>query len=293
MRGTVCKYNFIRALFITLCFAFLTVCHPRAKGREVLVGHVAFTQSGDTAEVNLIGCFSDGRFSDGLECQPLVKKGESFSLYASGRITGKGKITDIPAPSTDTPDEGTIYFTASISEEIPVKGTYVFAVFDDSAPEKINVTSISSKNVTHQNIVKNYLISRGITKEHMNTLTLTQVLSVDMNRDRKNEVFLNFTSAPEYMGFESKPGDFYVLLMRYLTKNGKVKTSEVFQQIHSDPEQRSFLPETREIAGFYDLNKDGVLEVITAGNYYEGNGFDIYEFKNGVFKTVASWWAGV
>ncbi|MGB9589486.1 MAG: hypothetical protein ACP5QG_03270 [candidate division WOR-3 bacterium] len=42
-----------------------------------------------------------------------------------------------------------------------------------------------------------------------------------------------------------------------------------------------------------DLEGDGVLEVMTRGDYCEGFGFGIYSFENGEFIYRRGWGAGV
>lgn len=73
--------------------------------------------------------------------------------------------------------------------------------------------------------------------------------------------------------------------------NGKVETFVLFGEQFSH--ENMYVTTVFGIAGLWDLDRDGVLEIITHDAYYEGFGFGIYSFEDGEFIYRTGWEMGV
>lgn len=285
----------LKIKLIILLLIFILPHKSFCINKQVIIGDVAFNKAVGTKEIysieiTTIGCFINNKFLDGIKCQYFVKKGAKFILYIlqSGKI-GSGEITNIPAASNEPPDDGTIYFKAKTITKEKIKKEKVLVIFDDSFKLVLH-SNINNNKTTYKKIIKEYLAKQNI---KIKDLIISQIIAMDINNDKNQEIFLNFRSKKDYLQTDGHKDDFSNVLMQYIDKNKNPKLVEIYKQIFTGNQEESYPPETREIIAFYDLNKDGILEVITSGAYYEGDGFDIYEFKNNIFKIVSSWWQGV
>lgn len=94
------------------------------------------------------------------------------------------------------------------------------------------------------------------------------------------------------MDFHNEEGEvlYSYPFMRKLVK-GKVEafvsTGERFER------PTDYVTTISNVSGFWDIDGDGVLEVMAHWAYYEGHGYGIYSFDGDKFIYRTGWGAGV
>ena len=116
---------------------------------------------------------------------------------------------------------------------------------------------------------------------------LTQLLRVDLNGDGTDEVLIVAQSRPDYGHTpQEKRGDYSILALRYVD-NGVVKTKVLDSSI-SKKDVAFSAPGYFEVMSCVDVDGDGKMEIIGANGYYEGNGFQVWQFDGHKVKSVIS-----
>lgn len=251
---------------------------------------------GGESEVNPIGGYAEGRgwLSDS-ECLEFIKKGTRIDIVklGSGKI-GTFTVDRLLTPSEEPPDEGTIYAegTVKAKEEGDSGSDAIIGVFDPGTePPKTEV--IPPDNETYHKIAKDFLKGEGINKADLETMFISQVVKVDLEGDGTDEVFISVQSSENYLTdfWEEEGGRFYSYLFMRKVVNGKVRTFVLYGEQYARGDVGITL--IFRLAGFWDLDGDGTLEIITDEAYYEGFGFGIYSFEDGEFVYRTGWGMGV
>ena len=137
------------------------------------------------------------------------------------------------------------------------------------------------KNDTYEQIVKDILAENGLVTD---TVNITQHYRLDFEGDGVDEVVLYAESPYTDYRYETTDGAYSLLIVRKIV-NGKVQNFVLHLDFHTDVE--GFYEENgwhdvrylSDIYGFYDLNGDGILELLVKWSYYEGSLFRVYEIN--------------
>jgi hypothetical protein len=112
-------------------------------------------------------------------------------------------------------------------------------------------------------VVRTYLAKHGVKQAKIN---ITRVLQVDLDGDGTKEVLINAVSPNKYILEDRRAGDYSVVLLRKTIK-GKTVTLPVKEYLFNHQES-----ETYTLEGTFDVNGDGILEILVGWRYISGNG---------------------
>jgi len=252
---------------------------------------------GGESEVNPVGGYLEGQgwLSDS-ECLEFIGKGMKIDLVKLGvGKVGTFTVDRFLPPSEEPPDEGTVYARGAVKtrEEGDSGSEPIIGVFDPGIePPKTEV--ISPDNKTYQKAARDFLKGQGLKEKDLKGMFVSQVVKVDLEGDGTDEVFISVQSSENYLTdfWEEEGGKLYSYLFMRKVVNGKVQTFVLYgEQYPRGGDVGMTL--VFKLAGFWDLDGDGALEVITDESYYEGFAFGIYSFEDGEFFYRTGWGAGV
>ncbi len=137
---------------------------------------------------------------------------------------------------------------------------------------------------SYQRAVATLLRARGL---NVTRAKLTQLLRVDLNGDGVEEVLMVAQSRPDYGHTpQEKSGDYSIIALRYVDK-GVAKTAILDASI-SKKDVAFSAPGYFEVMSCVDVDGDGKMEIVGANGYYEGNGFEVWQFDGRSVKSVIS-----
>jgi hypothetical protein len=142
-------------------------------------------------------------------------------------------------------------------------------------------------NRAYENVVAAVLRARNIKVARGR---LTQHLRVDLNGDGTEEVLLVAHSRDSMGRVPRTVKNDYALAVLRCVVNGKVKNITLANNVYTKPQ--AFTASQRfAVAGCYDIDGDGTLEIALWSGYYEGEGMEIYKFDGRTARRVltAGW----
>ncbi len=225
----------------------------------------------------LLGGSSGGSWIKPEEMGPRMSGGDKYRIYD---LNGLWKsVTGGKAASQGAPCEDTLYvglpkdFLDSVAENshyIGVAGNW------NPLPR---TPKIESNNIPmYINLVASLLKSKRIRRPQVN---ITKVVRVDLEGDGTEEVLINATRVNRWGqgGITPNPsaGDYSLVMLRKVI-NGKVQTIMLDEEYHIKSETFT-APDEYNLVAVLDLNGDGVMEVVVAGAYYEGDWKTVYSIK--------------
>lgn len=140
--------------------------------------------------------------------------------------------------------------------------------------------TLSNNSPVYRKLVADVLKKHGIKPN----VQIMQVLRVDLEGDGSDEVLI---SATNQKGYESSPGsvnsrslanEYSILFLRKVV-GGRVVT-QMLDEEYFTKDMHFNAPDIFTIAGVWDLNGDGRMEIVTFDRYYEGDGTTVYEMRN-------------
>ncbi|MBO4318148.1 MAG: hypothetical protein J5855_07730 [Mailhella sp.] len=307
----------IRTLFFAA--AILGMLLPAGESLARTSGNARFGY-----DSQLLGASIDGKW---VSCEDLQENdayhlyriwgGHAVSLYGSEGYRGEGVMGAIHA---DHPDE--------FANEIP--GSYIYTVhteagaIGDDGPALLAVNfldserswdpmprsakSLGTANPAYRSAVKDYLASAGLPDADPDIM---QIFRVDLEGDGADEVLIcaqnivkggcDFISWQPDKPLSSgtgtpglaKAGSYSVVLLRKVSGNSVVTIPLDLTLITDVEKAETTVPCLHKIYCFADLNGDGVMEILTASDYYEGAFINVFEVKNTQVKAVLTGGFGV
>lgn len=232
----------------------------------------------------VMGGTRDGKWVEYAAMGPLLKGGESYSVYDLTRKVGV-RIGDKPTQPGDSCAD--TYFVNNVySSEEPANLIGVSADWN-ALPRVPKVESNSSP--VYRAAVADLLRRKGIRRPEVN---IVKVLRVDLDGDGRDEVLINATRVKRWeqtgsITPDSNAGDYSVVLLRKVIK-GKVETIVLDGEYHPKAERQETEgpPNEYELVAALDLNGDGRMEVITRGGYYEGDWKTVYDIRGRKAESV-------
>ena len=202
---------------------------------------------------------------------PQIKGGETYRLLesknSSNKAVGSKPRTD-EAPCVDT-------FFIEIK---PRKGAIAVGGSWNAMPRAPQ--TLSNNSAVYRNIVAAILKKNKIQPN----VKITQIMRVDLEGDGKDEVLISATNHKGYAGSlnsispRSLKNEYSMLLLRKVV-GGKVVTQMLDEEYYVKDKDFN-APNVFTLAGVWDLNGDGRMEIVTHGRYYEGNWTTVYEMRS-------------
>ena len=116
---------------------------------------------------------------------------------------------------------------------------------------------------------------------------LTQVLRVDLDGDGTDEVLVSASNYPRYLAPVANGGEYSLAYMRRL-EQGRVNTYLLLYEAYPLYEEGT-PPSAHTFRAVLDLNGDGVMEIVTQSQYYEGYSLDVWEAdKDGITHRLTA-----
>lgn len=246
--------------------------------------------------VNPIGAYKEGRgWLVDSECTRYMRPGMRIDLVklGLGKI-GTFRVERILSPSDEPPAAGTVYAKGRAygADSGDPFSEPIIGIFDPGGkPPKAEI--ISPDDDTCRKIARDFLKGRGIKGKDLRDMFVSQIVKVDLEGDGVDEVFISVQSSENYLSdfWSKESGALYsYLLMRKLV-NGKPQIFVLYGEQFRESGDADFTM-LFKVAGFWDLDRDGVLEIVVSGEYYEGFGLGIYSFDGERFVFRAGWGEG-
>ncbi|MBI9011741.1 MAG: hypothetical protein JEZ08_05865 [Clostridiales bacterium] len=154
------------------------------------------------------------------------------------------------------------------------------------------VSELSIHNEIYLNIVKEILIEKHIDSDPV----IKRIIKLDMEADGVDEVLIAASNTDISKGIAGEKNEYSFVMLRKIVDN-EVKTfylAEAFYTENPDMENGKFeLAFDHDILGVFDLNGDGISEILISGHYYEGEWCEVFEFIDDLPLQVLSYGVGL
>ena len=259
----------------------------------------------------LIGGSSNGKWLTAQEVAPKLNGTELYTLFNTTDAIGNGLGGTIPpytddylGPYTEMIEDwrldmvdGEKYSTVYNQMPIGVWGEgeeqFCIAVSNEWDVLPRAAQALALKNDTYEQVVKDILAENGLKVSKANII---QCMRVDFEGDGVDEVVIVAESPTTDWRYSTENGSYSLVVLRKIV-DGKVQNFTLHVDIHTDVE--GFYEENgwynlryiEQICGFYDLNGDGKLELVTVWSYYEGFYYYVYEiYSYGPVSVLVNGW---
>lgn len=227
----------------------------------------------------LIGGSQNGKWVSDKDVAKKLRGGEAYRVF--DRSKQVGQTTGTKTRTNEAPCDLThwVKLQKNFNGQI--------ALSADWNPLLRSVRPQNTNQKFYRNEVARILKERGIKKPKV---IITQLWRVDLDGDGSDEVLLSASNyegqkaGPNDIASYSRAGDYSFALLRKVV-NGKVRT--IMLEYNFYPQAKTFnAPNFFTLAGVYDLNGDGKMEVVMRGRYYEGDWMSVYEVQGASAKEV-------
>lgn len=215
-----------------------------------------------------------------LKDQAMSTRMSGGDKYRTFDLNGEWKsLTGGKAGSNGAPCEETLYveIPKDIQEARP-EGRHYIGVAGNWNPMPRSIRIENSKSGVYRNAVESQLQKKGIRRPQVQ---ITKVVRVDLDGDGVEEVIVNATRANRWdngsIKHDANVGDYSLVMLRKII-DGKVQTIMLDEEYHPKYVQTA-TPNEFDLVAILDLNGDGVMEIIVAGAYYEGNWKTVYSIE--------------
>ena len=199
-----------------------------------------------------------------------TKGGETYRLLENKRVSSTGigskaRLGEAPCPST---------FFVEIK---PKQGEIAVAGNWKTQPRTPQM--LSNNSPVYRKIVADILTKHKIKPN----VKITKMVRVDLEGDGEAEVLISATNhkgnegQPNSISSRSLKNEYSILFLRKVV-GGKVQT-QMLSEEYFTKDMEFNAPDIFTMAGVWDLNGDGKMEIVTRGRYYEGDGTTVYEMR--------------
>jgi len=248
----------------------------------------------------LLGGHDGAGWLQPIDIARYLQGGELYRLYSSEGFLGYGTGSSVDLGNNwSGPFAEFVYI-----DNVDIKDEYIaIGGYWDGLPRK--PVQQSTTDPEYVEIVRNLLMDFGLENPIVN---IVQNYRIDLDNDGLDEVVIYAEYSTEvdyrddgfslftddYSRFSVQKGSYSILLVRKEI-NGAVENIVLKHDIHTrlvQPDDDYF--EIRHlfgIYGFYDLNGNGKMEIVTSSMHYRGRGFDVWEvMEDAVIRVMGNEW---
>lgn len=231
----------------------------------------------------LLGGVADGRLVDPESAAKGMRGGERYTLFG---VTGRAGQATGTRPAS-APDDVCQDMQALELSPLP-PGAPLVAVGGAAARLPAKLEPLGTTQPVYRQAMADLLRAEGIDKPE---LRLTRVIRTDFEGDGTDEVILEATRHAGGAGAAPAEGDYSVIAVRRLV-GGQVRTQVLAKEIHA-PAGEFGTPTSYVVVGVVDLDGDGVAELVTQDQYYEGVFYHAYRLGRDGFTEALTCGCGV
>lgn len=233
----------------------------------------------DAKNGQLFGAAAGGDWLPADSAAQHANGGERYRLYGLQGALGGGIGTPASPPAETCMNPLIRIDPESDEDVVAIEGAW------DAVP---SVPIQQNSQPVYQEAMAERLRAHGIAEPEVR---ITQILRVDLEGDGAEEVLIS-ANLQRGMGTSAQPGDYTLVVLRRL-RDGNVESVPLREEYYPDGCIADCAPSTLRISGIVDANGNGVMEVILAFTYYEGEGSALYEVDEEGAHEVLSWLCGV
>lgn len=227
----------------------------------------------------LLGARVNGAWREGQHIAARVGAGQRFRVFGPGGLLGEATGWR-PQANEDVCQES---FQVELSPaweagEVAVGGTW------NLLPRPVT----RLRAAAYEGAVRQILLQHGIRNP---VVHVTAAIRADLDGDGTDEVVIAAGRSNEELGWVAKAGDYSIVFARKLVA-GTVRTIMIEQEYH--PLTRpDAVPDEFTLAGAWDLDGDGQMEIMVRGRYYEGDWTTLYRLRGTTAQKLVSVGCGV
>lgn len=218
----------------------------------------------------LLGAISSGQWIQPEYVYGLLYEDEVYDFYFDHEFIGTG-TAHVRQPVNFGPPGYCNYLSAEQSVMGGEPPSFALPQGQSAALRPIEDIAVDTPLYT--DAVAEWLTLQAIPTP---TVNITRILRVDIEGDGVDEVLISASHYLEETGHMVVEGDYSLVLMRKVV-GGEVYTTPIVQDIYYGNTPVLEFPRTYSLADVFDLNGDGMLEVIIAGNWWESSGYYVHE----------------
>lgn len=232
----------------------------------------------------LLGASAGKVWMGAEKARASVKPGETFRVYGVDRGVGVAKNGPLESFGEPCPETWSVPFPS-----LPEGGAQRLAIRGSWEALPRPVQRLSNSKI-YTDVVRQFLQQRGMANP---TLAVDQLFRLDLEGDGVEEVLISATHFTRLGGKDphiptrAKSGDYSVVLLRRIDRQGKVVTLPVTESLYpacaTEVGAGDCMPWVHRISSIADANGDGVLEVVLRSSYYEGNSATLFEWHKEAF----------
>lgn len=234
----------------------------------------------------LFGGLRYGTYVNGESLQSKMTGRERYRLYSTEKFLGVGKGSK---PVIDELGHATPSLTVTLPTSLTRDQTVIGICGDWNALPRVP-KKLDYKSPVYVQLVRELLIRKGITDPKV---SITQLWRIDLEGDGQEEVLLAATT-PRQAYRECSPeveaGDYSLVLLRKIVQ-GKVETIAIRLKYFPATPANPGNEDIYDLAGVFDVDGDGIMEIITSWRYHEGSGQTIHRIRNATVDDLST--AGV
>ncbi|HEU4562119.1 MAG TPA: hypothetical protein VFS20_30100 [Longimicrobium sp.] len=217
----------------------------------------------------LLGARVNGAWRGGPEIAPRVRAGRRYRVFGPagelGVATGGRAESDAEGQCEDL-------HTVQLAPR-PEAGEIAIDAPWAVIPRRVARLSAAAA-AGYNGAVREIVARHGIRNPEAR---VTGALRVDLDGDGTEEVIVSAHRETAGGGMQVGAGDYAVLFVRKLV-NGSVRTIILAEEYHPRAKGGT-TPYEYSIAGVYDLDGDGVSEIMIRGRYYHGGSIEVYGLR--------------
>jgi len=226
----------------------------------------------------LVGAPVNGTWREGQAIARQVRAGRRYRVFSGtaeiGTRTGTRAVSlDVPCPET---------FDVTLeprreSGEIAIDASW------NVLPRRVTWMSQSAAAASYAGAVREIVARHGIRNADAR---VTGAVRADLDGDGTEEVIVTAHRQTADGSFHVGAGDYAIVFVRKLVA-GSVRTIMLEEEYHPRAAGET-TPNKYAIAGAYDLDGDGVMEVVLRGSYYEGGWTSIHRIRGTTARKLVS-----